>query len=464
MKILIINISLRPLPARKWLPVGLGYVVSAIERAGFSFEILDLDIHTQPKEEIIAHLETHQYDVVVMGCIVTGYRHVKWLSSIIKDKYFNTKIIVGNTVASSIPDILLRKTGADIAVIGEGDITIIELLSCIANSGNLNNVRNICYCEKGEIVRTPPRPCIENIDEIPFPNWNLFDVEAYIANISKMVNEPFPPIPKEKIRYFPINTARGCPYRCTFCYHAFRDCKYRHRSSASVIEEMRKYHEKYGINMFTFGDELSFYSIQQADEFADLLIKSGLNIYWDGNCRSGLFTEDQDITTAIKLRRSGCISLAYSLESADPEILNWMNKKVGPESFTRQVELLKKAGIPTLTSIVIGYPNETEETIKKTIDCCIKNGVYPSVGYLLPQPGSEMYEFARANGFIQNEEEYLLKIGDRQDLHLNMTKMSDVKLIECVSRELARCADELGLELSGDKLLKTGYYRSPVEN
>jgi anaerobic magnesium-protoporphyrin IX monomethyl ester cyclase len=463
MKILIINISLRPAPARKWPPVGLGYVASAIKRAGFSFDILDLDIHPQPMEVTEEFLKTHRYDVVIMGCIVTGYRHVKGLSAVIKNAFPDTKIIVGNTVASSIPEILLTNTPADIAVIGEGDETIVDLLSCLEKCGKLEDVKGIWYRENGEIKNTPPRPAIENIDEIPTPDWDLFDVEAYIDNISKMINDPAPPIPKEKIRYFPINTARGCPFRCTFCYHAFRDYKYRHRSSSSVIAEMKKYHEKYKINFFTFGDELTFYSIQQADEFADSLIKSGLNVFWEGDCRSGLFTKDEDVATAIKLKQSGCISLSYSLESSNPEILKWMNKKFGPETFARQVELLKRAGIPSLTSIVFGYPNETEETIKKTIDCCIENGIYPSAGYLLPQPGSEMYEYAKKHNFIPDEEKYLLKIGDRQDLHLNMTQMSDDELLDCVKRELARCARDVGIEIPAEKLLKTGFYRSPDE-
>jgi len=463
MKILVINISLRPPPARKWPPVGLGYVVSAIKAAGFSFDLLDLDINPQPQAITEQYLQTHCYDIVIMGCIVTGYRHVKWITTAIKKAFPDTTIIVGNTVASSIPELLLKKTPVDIAVIGEGDETIVDLLSCLKESRDLAGVKGIWYRKNNQLLNTPPRPAIENLDEIPSPDWEIFNIEAYIENLSNSANEPLPPIPKEQIRYFPINTARGCPYKCSFCYHAFRDYKYRHRSSASVIDEMRKYHDKYGINFFSFGDELTFYSIKQADEFAELLIKSRLNVYWEGDCRSGLFTKEEDITTAKKLKQSGCMSLGYSLESADSDILKWMNKKTSVDAFNLQVELLRRAGIPTLTSIVFGFPNETEDSIKKTIDCCIKNRIYPSAGYLLPQPGSEIYQYAIDNGFITDEEEYLLKIGDRQDLHLNMTKMSDEELVSCVKKELARCAKELQIQLNGDHLLKTGFYHSPDE-
>ena len=121
MKILVINIALRPPPARKSLPLGLGYVVSAMKRAGFEFDLLDLDAHPQYSEQTERFLRTHHYDVVAMGCIVTGYKYIKWLSNTIKMAFPDTVVIVGNTVAESIPNILLTKTGADIAVMGESD-------------------------------------------------------------------------------------------------------------------------------------------------------------------------------------------------------------------------------------------------------------------------------------------------------------------------------------------------------
>ncbi len=464
MKILVINIALRPPPARKWLPIGLAYVISAIKRAGFEFDLLDLDAHSQSPEETERFLRTHRYDVVAMGCIVTGYKHIKWLSQIVKSNFPRTTIVVGNSVASSIPETLLTKTGADIAVLGEGDETIVELLECLRASQDLSAVKGICYRQNGAIKRNPLRPVMPNIDDIPVPDWDVFDVESYIQNLSGALNEPLPPIPRDQIRAFPINTARGCPYDCTFCYQVFRGSKYRWRSPASIIKEMRHHHERYGINYFSFSDELTFFSPKQAEAFADAMLASGLPVYWDADCRSGLFTKDEHVEIARKLKQAGAVALSFSLESANPDILEWMNKKVGIEAFSRQVEILKRAELTALTSIVIGYPTETEETIKATMDCCIGNGIYPSAGYLLPQPGTKMYEYAQQHGFIKDEEEYLLSMGDRQDFRLNMTKLPDDELQAITKRELARCSQELGLGLKDGALLKTGFYRAPKRN
>lgn len=460
MKLLFINIALRPPPAHRYLPIGLAYIISATAQAGYEFELLDLDAHPRSPEETEEYLQTHHYDVVAMGCIVTGYRYVKWLSRVIKEAFPDTTIIVGNSVASSIPQLLLTKTHADIAVLGEGDITIVELLGALRKKLDLSGIQGIAYKHDGDLTFTPRRKIIPDINLIPVPDWSLFDVEIYIRDLWKSLDEPLPPLPRDLIRPFIINTARGCPYNCTFCYHVFRGQKYRWRSPDSIIQEMRGDHERYGINHFYFWDELTFFSLKQASAFADAMLKSGLPVYWAGDCRSGLFSEPEHVEVAQKLKEAGALSIGFSLESANPDILKWMNKQVGPEVFSRQVEILRQAGLPVTTSIVFGYPNETEETIKATIDCCIANGVYPSSGYLLPQPATPMYNYALEHGYIRDEEEYLLRFGDRQDLHLNMTRMSDNELQAVVKRELARCSRELGLDLDADKLIKTGSVRA----
>jgi len=112
----------------------------------------------------------------------------------------------------------------------------------------------------------------------------------------------------------------------------------------------------------------------------------------------------------------------------------------------------------TWTSLVFGYPRESTNTIRATFDCCIENNIYPSVGYLLPQPGSIMYKYALDNGFIDNEEEYLLKIGDRQDLTINLTTMNNREFENAVSLGIRRCNKEMKMGL-GENLIKTKSFR-----
>ena len=131
--------------------------------------------------------------------------------------------------------------------------------------------------------------------------------------------------------------------------------------------------------------------------------------------------------------------------------------------FIKQKKVLDAAGIITWTSLVIGYPEETEETINQTFNLCFENDIYPSAGFLLPQPGTLIYQYALENKLITNEEEYFLDMGDRQDLRINMTKMQQDTLEECVNSNLKKIRDKLDLDLSDEQLLKSGKYRSKAK-
>jgi radical SAM superfamily enzyme YgiQ (UPF0313 family) len=342
---------------------------------------------------------------------------------------------------------------------GEGDVTITEILDAIEFSRTFNNIKGIAYKENGKIIKNPAREPIKDIDTIPFPDWGIFDVERYIESCSRYgVSDPLP-MAREKIRAFTISAARGCPFSCTFCYQVFKGAKYRYLSPRVLISEVRRLKEKYGINYFLFNDDLAIVSKKHAQEMADCFLRENLNVYWALSCRPNLFKSEADLELAKGLKAAGCIGLGFSLESASPKILSMMNKNSKPEDFSRQCRILRKAGLYSWTSIVLGYPIETKESVRETIDCCIENGIYPSTGYLLPQPATPMYQYAKDHGFITDEEEYLLNLGDRQDLGLNMTQMSDEEFKETVLAALEEGRGRLGLDIGKDSLIKTGYYR-----
>lgn len=456
MKILLINISLRPESPTLLPPLGLAYIATAIHNAGYGLEILDIDAHRYSDDEVESMIREKDYDVAAMGCIVTGYKQVKKLCSMIK-KHKNVPIIVGNSVASSVPELLLEKTEADIAVIGEGDITDIEVLKALEKKEDLANVKGIYYKKDGRIFSTPKREAIRDIDSVPFINWDLFDIDIYIEKSKVYMNEPYP-VPYEDLRSLPVNTARGCAFNCTFCYHVFKEDKYRVRSPKSVCDEMKLLKDKYGINYVNLFDELTFYSIKQCEEFVDTLIEYDLGVFWKACCRGNLFKE-KDIGLARKLKEAGCVGLSYSLESASQEILRAMNKKLKKEEFIEQTRVLRKAGLTVWTSLVVGYPQETEKTLQETFDCCYDADIYPSVGYLIPLPGTPIFEYARETYSIKGVEEYLLNSGDRQDFRINLTGMDQQTIEEIVKTNLKRISNKLELGLEDEKLIKTVHYK-----
>jgi len=460
MKVLIINVCMRPDSRVKMFPIGLGYIATAIKKAGYDFDLLDIDALRLSNEEVIEYLSKQSYDVVCMGAIVTAYKTIKQLTQLVRDQQPDTKIIVGNTVASSIPEHLIENTQTDIAVMGEGDVTILELLQALEKKDDLNNINGICFKIDGKIVRTSDRKAIKDIDTLGIIDRTIFDIEMYILNSKEQVHAAYPG-DRDNVRSININTARGCIANCTFCYHAFRGFPYRPRTPDNIIKEMALLIEQYGINHFTFSDELTFFSKKQTLEFSEKVIESGLKINWTGDCRAGLFDSDEDIIIIEKMKQAGCYGMFFSLENASSEILKAMNKHITVDMFNKQASLINKVGISVWTSLVFGYPQETTETIAKTFDVCIENNIFPSIGYLLPQPGSVMFDYAVEHNFITDIDDYLHQMGDRQDLRLNLTQMSDEEFETTIHNEAKRCNQELGLNMDESNFIKTQFYQTP---
>ena len=250
MKIAIINISIRPNARVKYFPIGLGYVMSSIERAGYKFDFIDQDLYDMSEDDVLKKLEDN-YDVVLFGCIVTGYKYVKSLAAKIKQQSPKTMIGVGNSVATSIPEELLKNTCVDVAFIGEGEETDVAFLRAVEQGVDLHTVKGIAYKDKkGEIIFTEKREVLKDLSDCKI-NFKLFDMEKYIPYMSKGVARPTP-IPEDEIRACPINTARGCVNKCTFCYQVFRNECYRHRSVTDILDDVEYVMKEYGVNYIFF--------------------------------------------------------------------------------------------------------------------------------------------------------------------------------------------------------------------
>jgi len=462
MRILFLNLQLRPDSKRRQLPVGLAYVMTAVKKAGFNFDFIDMDVDNLSIEDLKGKLEYNLYDVYAFGCIVTGYSVVREIASIIRGINPWAKIVVGNSVASSIPNILLKNTEVDYAILGEGDKTIVDLLHhldrridrvCEVKGAAIGNRHT--YLPLG--YRTIPRNIIDDLDTIGFPDWGLFDLEKYKKYGKVNVNEFSI---DDEIISFPLNSARGCPFNCSFCYHVFKGEKYRRYSIEAVIGEIGRLHDEYGANYINFWDELTFPNTLSAKNFILELQKLPFKIGWAANTRVGVFTE-RDIGLLRAMHTFGCTTLGASLESASPEILKAMNKNIKVVDFIEQVKTVYYSGITPTTSLIFGYPQETKETIKLTFDVCERAGVFPSSGFLLPMPGTDIYNWAKRSGHIGDEMEYLERIGDRQDLHINLTTMEDEELYERVKVGLERLAGKLGVIV--DDVFKTVKRLRPKE-
>lgn len=457
----------RPDSPKKIANVGLAFVINAAKQAGFKYELLDIDLYRYTAEEVEEKIKNSDCDVFAYGALSSLYGQVRNMASLIRKHHPNGKIIVGNTIATNSYDVLLNTTEVDICVLGEGELTIVNLFKVLEAGEDFTKASGIVFKNaEGKVVRNCGTPAYATLDEIPWLDYEVFEMDKYMESSRHHVPAPQKiPIPFESLRAIPINSARGCAFHCTFCNHAFEGYKYRTRTPRSLVDEIKHRINQYQVNFINFWDELTFCRWQDAEKFADIMIEENINVYWIASVRSELLVraKDKAIEVAKKLKKAGCHGLAYSLETGNKEILKDMKKMNTVEDFLAMCEICHAAEIDIYTSIIIGYPQETPQTIDETFEVLRQAKVYPSVGFLQLMPGTPMYRIGLEKGLIKDEVEYLLKMGDRQDLRINLTQYDDEFLMSYTTEKLVKLNEELKIGLNNAKLIKTGTWQGKAK-
>ena len=462
LKLLFVNACLRPGGYTKFLPVGLASVMTYFKTKGYDFTLLDIDINEYDDAYVENYIKTNKFDFVLCGTIVTHYKWIKWFVNMVKKHQPNTCIITGNSVAGSIPEVFLNNVKGDIVVTGEGEVSAYDAVEAVRLSKDLSTVEGISFRDnQGKVAINPARKAA-NIDELPEVDYSFFDVKRYMEKAETMPDKDDSP---EEMRSLPVVTARGCAFKCTFCHYVFWDDPYRNRSPESILTEIKHRIDQYNVNYIHFWDDLSFASAIQVEKFCDALIESGLKFKWLATIRVDLFSRarlsnEDSLRVAKKMRQCGCYTAAFAIESGNKEIMKMMNKEIEVDAFYNTVAILREAGIVTQTSVVFGYPIETKESIKETFDQCLKCGLYPSIGFLLPLPYTVMYDYAKANGFITDEDRYLESITERQDICLNMTKMSDEEIMKEIKEGAKKLNEMLDVGLTDGDFIKSKGYKN----
>ena len=466
LKLLFVKPCLRPGGFTKLLPVGMASVMTYFESKGYDFTLLDIDIDEFSDEYVENYIKNNHFDVILTGTIVTHYKWIKWFVNMTKRHQPNSCVVVGNSVAGSIPDLFLNKTKADIVVTGEGEISAYESVEAVRLGKDLKTVEGISFRNNDGTITTTEHRKVGEKNAFPFINWDHFDVERYITQPETFPDKEANP---EDMRALPVITARGCAFRCSFCHFVFWDDPYRNRKPDAVIEEIRQLQKKYNIKYINFWDDLSFASAIQMEKFCDKIINSGLKFKWIASVRVDLFSRgkakgEDALRVAKKMKQAGCYSVGFALESGNEEILKMMNKEIDPEEFYDTAHVLREAGVICQTTVLFGYPQETKETIQETFDQCLKAGLYPSIGFLMPLPYTAMYDYAKANGFITDEDRYLESITERQDININMTKMSNEEIMSAIKEGAAKLNEMLDLGLNEDTYIRTKGYKNRLDN
>jgi radical SAM superfamily enzyme YgiQ (UPF0313 family) len=424
MKILLVNPpSGRPILQYSHYPLGLGYIAQSLREEGYqNIQIRDYNAHAFEKAELTELLARERFHVVGVTGLVTAYHEIKILSDIIKETSPETCVILGGGLGTAFPEIVVKKTGVDVVVLGEGENAIKELVSTVSSEGDLNSVHGICFLDADKNVRkTPARGLITDLDGIAFPNRELFSFEVFLRSSPTKTFH-------KKSRIATMYTSRGCPYSCGYCFSDIWGRRFRHRSPENIVEEIKLLEKKYQVTGIHFVDDVFTIKKEHTMSLCEEILRQGIKIDWLCSTRVNLV--DTELLRTMK--RAGCKTICYGLESANPSVLVEMNKKVTVEQAAEAVEKTWRAGIIPYGFFMIGYFGETEESIRDTVNFCIRHGLPGSFSFPTPIPGTDLFRRARNAGIIQHSEEWILDNWKewQKDLNINVTDIPNERLKE----------------------------------
>jgi anaerobic magnesium-protoporphyrin IX monomethyl ester cyclase len=374
-------------------PLGLAYLAAALEKNGHEVRVIDAGVLNYGYEQITAEIRLHHPDIIGVTCVTPSYRKTLDLAMALK-KDLDLPILIGGPHVTALTEETMRNDCFDVAVLGEGDITVVELLDAIQNNRDLSQVEGIAYRHEGRPVRTSPRAYANDLDTLPFPARHLLpELRMY---------KPTPSAYK-KLPQATMITSRGCPYRCAFCDRSVFGNKYRGRTAENVVDEMELLTTTYGAREIRFWDDTFNVDQQRVMSICDEILRRRLDVAW--TCLGRVNHMNEAILDSMA--RAGCWQVDYGIESGNQEVLNGITKGQTLDMVRKVVKMTNKAGIGVRGFFMLGLPGETETTMSETIRFAKSLDLKSAVFHITtPFPGTELFKIASDSGELRQDASY----------------------------------------------------------
>jgi radical SAM superfamily enzyme YgiQ (UPF0313 family) len=327
------------------IPLGLAVLASYIREKmkNVNIEILDAHALDMSIDKIVEKAINFPWDVIGLSYLTTQANNAYEISKALKNLRKDVVIVHGGVHPTCVCHEAVEY--ADYVVLGEGEETFLELLKNLKNKKKLRKIRGIAFKKDGKLIKTPEREFIKNLDEIPFPAFDLLPMQRYFIqvgeNIMHVVGGP----------RLPIMASRGCPYNCTYCVSPILWKRIvRWRSPENVVEEIEKWMEEYGINQFHFWDDNLLLNAEWVKRFCEIIIKKKLSIKWTGLTRASHINRNQELLKLMK--EAGCVGIEIGVESANPKVLLAVKKGETVSEVVEAVKNQKNAGLTPLCTLM----------------------------------------------------------------------------------------------------------------
>lgn len=352
----------------------LGILAAVILKEGFDCDIIDGKYLGMCKKDFMNIIKNKNYDVLGISIFTQEIDEIHEFVGKIKNEIRGITVVVGGPHVTALPrETLANYHNFDFAIYGEGEKTIVEFLTKFGSHEKYREIKGLVFRSDKEVVQNPPREFIQNLDELPFPMYELLP----------------------SARAHMIQTHRGCPYACSFCYRTLGK-KVRMKSPKKVVDEIEYALSLSTTNRFIVSDSSFAVDQEHAMEILDEIIKRGINrrTKWDAQTKVSLAKRP----LLEKMKAAGCDLIGFGFESGDNEILKMTGKDITVEQGFECVKLARDLGFKVFGYFIFGHPNETRESVVKTINyAAALNPDSVTFGIMVPWPGTKVYEWAKRN-------------------------------------------------------------------
>lgn len=404
-------------------PAGLAYIAAALKKAGHKVVGLNLNNHFNYEsasvmvEDLVEKaLRKDKFDLIGIGGICVDYACIKKAMEVVT-QCCKTSIVLGGGIMRDA-DWVFNKLKPNFAIVGEAEKAIVQL----ANKEPLDTIDNLYYWKDGKATFTRKNYDYGDINDLPFPDYEVFGgremVDKYAMKTRVMYRYP-----RYNPKTFIITTGRSCPFSCTFCIHGDGP-KYRVRSLANIMAEIKENYDRYHFNILIIIDELFAITKIRAQEFCAVLNGNKRQFGWDfvwafqTHASAGF-----DLETLKMMKDAGCYWFSYGIENINPDILKSMNKHITKQQIVEAIGLAKEAGLAFGGNILFGDTAETLETIQENInfvvDHCQDSFVFLTM--IQAYPGCKLFDKSLQAGKIPPREIFYENLGE------HMYNLSNIK-------------------------------------
>lgn len=370
--------------ANSWLPhLGFGYLSSILVKSGYKAVVVDAVAEHLSREKLLERLRNINPSAIFLSATTSEVSGTHDIALGFKEDFPHRPVVVGGAHSSG----MLRETlehcpAFDIAVAGEGEHLIVDLITAVLENRGISTFKGIAFRQGGQISVTEPANPIEDLNRLPFPHWDPFPKGGYLGMFQLFSGLEIP-----------IMASRGCPYDCSFCQRALGK-RVRSRSVKSVVEEVGYAISKGAVSVW-LNDETFTLHRQWVVRFCESLISKRLpeSFYWYCQTRADLV--DAELLDLMK--KAGCRVVVYGAESFDDYVLKGVKKNITREQVIKAVSLTKAAGMEVYLTLIFGLPNHSRSSILSTISTLLSLPVdYVTISLLTPYPGTEIRQMANS--------------------------------------------------------------------